>query len=151
MRTLLLLLLFVSSCSSTVQTYAQRSAARPKPQSQDMARWAGKYPDDKFMNQPLISAPLRRILSKADYASLRDYNLMTPIERVGDYLVTNAQIKYSMPNESLNIAFNLKDNSVYVVFWKGDDNPTHRKFSTKNNEFNLPDDVLKELGLKEQE
>jgi len=26
----------------------------------------------------------------------------------------------------------------------------HRKFSTKNNEFNLPHEVLDELGLKEQ-
>jgi hypothetical protein len=25
----------------------------------------------------------------------------------------------------------------------------HRKFSTKNNEFNLPDEVLDEIGLKE--
>src|SRR5262245_16057090 len=112
MKTLMLILLLVAP----IQTLAQRSAGRAKPRPPDMARWAGKYPDARFMNQPLISTPLRRILSKPDYASLRDYNLMTPIERVGDYLVTNAQIKYSMPNESLNIAFNLKDNSVYVVF-----------------------------------
>ncbi|HEX6650785.1 MAG TPA: hypothetical protein VF075_14640 [Pyrinomonadaceae bacterium] len=146
MKTLILVLLLVAP----PQTLAQRSAARAKPRPLDMSSWAGKYPDAKFMNQPLISTPLRRILSKADYVSLRDYNLMTPIERVGDYLVTNAQIKYSIPNERLNIAFSLKDNSVYVVFWKGDDNPTHRKFSTKNNDFNLPDEVLKELGLKEE-
>jgi hypothetical protein len=36
--------------------------------------------------------------------------------------------------------------AVYVVFQKGEE---RRKFSTKNNEFNLPDEVLEELGLKE--
>ena len=49
--------------------------------------------------------------------------------------------------ETLNLAFNLNDNSVYVVFWKGEE---HRKFSTKNNQFNLPDEVLEEIGLKEE-
>ena len=90
---------------------------------------------------------MRRILSKADYDSIRDYNLMTPIVRVGDYLVTNANMKYSDPLENLNVAYNLKDKSVYVVFWKGEE---HRKFSTRNNEFNLPDPVLEELGLKKE-
>ena len=112
-----------------------------------MTKWAGKYPDAKFFNQPQIKNPLRRILSKKDFNSISDYNLMTPIVRVGDYLVTNASIKYSTPTESLNVAFSLKDRSVYVVFWKDEQ---HRKFSTKNNQFNLPDEVLKELGLKEE-
>ena len=116
-------------------------------QQSPMSKWAGKYPDNKFFNQPSIRNPLRRILSKTDYDSIRDYNLMTPIERVGDYLVTNANMKYSDPLENLNVAYNLKDKSVYVVFWKGEE---HRKFSTRNNQFNLPDDVLKELGLKKE-
>lgn len=144
MRSLIFLLLLVLP----IQTVAQRSASRTR--SQDMARWAGKYPDTKFLSQPLISTHLRRILSKADYASLHDYNLMVPIKRVGDYLVTHSQIKYSIPSETLNLAFSLKDHAVYVVFWKGDDDPTHRKFSTRNNQFDLPDDVLKALGLKEE-
>ena len=129
---------------------AQIHAQRVKPKPPDMTQWAGKYPDRKFFNQPLIRNPLRRILSKEDFASIGDYNLMIPIKRVGDYLLTHATMKYSMPNESLELAFSLKDNAVYIVFWKGDDNPTHRKFSTKNNQFNLPDEVLEELGLKEQ-
>jgi hypothetical protein len=114
---------------------------------QTMARWAGKYPDAKFFAQPQIKTPLRRILTKADYSSIGDYNLMVPIKRVGDYLVTYSTIKYSDPQENLSLAFSLKDNAVYIVFTKDDQ---HRKFSTKNNEFNLPDDVLEELGLKEQ-
>jgi len=122
------------------------SQTRPT-QSQAMAKWAGKYPDAKFFNQPQIRGPLRRILTKADYDSVGYYNLMVPIKRVGDYLVTYASIKYSDPRESLGLAFGIKDNAVYVVFQKGEE---HRKFSTKNNEFNLPDDVLEELGLKEQ-
>jgi len=122
------------------------SQTRPT-QSQAMAKWAGKYPDAKFFNQPQIRGPLRRILTKADYDSVGYYNLMVPIKRVGDYLVTYASIKYSDPLESLSLAFGIKDNAVYVVFQKGEE---HRKFSTKNNEFNLPDDVLEELGLKEQ-
>ena len=116
-------------------------------QRQTMASWAGKYPDAKFFNQAQIKGPLRRILTKADYDSIGDYNLMVPIKRVGDYLVTYASIKYSDPNESLSLAFGLKDNAVYVVFQKGEQN---RKFSTKNKEFNLPDDVLEELGLKDE-
>ena len=123
---------------------AQTRTTRPTT----MARWAGKYPDAKFFNQPQIKTPLRRILTKADYDSIGDYNLMVPIKRVGDYLVTFSTIKYSDPQENLSLAYNLKDNAVYVVFQKGED---HRKFSTKNNEFNLPDDVLEELGLKESE
>ena len=114
---------------------------------QTMTRWVGKYPDAKFFAQPQIRGPLRRILTKADYDSIGDYNLMIPIKRVGDYLVTYSTIKYSDPQENLSLAYGLKDNAVYVVFVKGDE---HRKFSTKNNEFNLPDDVLEELGLKEQ-
>ena len=113
---------------------------------QSMARWTGRYPDAKFFNQPQIRAPLRRILPKADYDSVSYYNLMVPIKRVGDYLVTYASIKYSDPLESMSLAFGLKDNSVYVVFQKGEE---HRKSSTKNNDFNLPDEVLEELGLKE--
>ena len=116
-------------------------------QQTPMAKWAGKYPDAKFFNQPAIRNPLRRILSKTDYDSIGDYNLMTPIVIVGDYLVTNANLKYSDPLENLNVAYNLKDKSVYVVFWKGEE---HRKFSTRNNEFNLPDAVLEELGLKKE-
>ena len=116
-------------------------------QQTPMAKWTGKYPDAKFFNQPAIRNPLRQILSKTDYDSIRDYNLMTPITRVGDYLVTNANIKYSDPLEILNVAYNLKDKSVYVVFWKGEE---QRKFSTRNNEFNLPDAVLEELGLKKE-
>ena len=116
-------------------------------QRQTMARWAGKYPDARFFAQPQIKGPLRRILSKADYNSIADYNLMTPIKRVDDYLVTFLNIKYTEPQESLGLAYGLKDNSIYVVFWIGD---KHRKFSTTNNEFNLPDDVLEVLGLKEQ-
>lgn len=116
-------------------------------QRQTMTRWVGKYPDAKFFAQPQIKGPLRRILTKADYASISDYNLMIPIKKVGDYLVTYATIKYADPLESLSVAYGLKDNAVYVVFLKGEQ---HRKFSTKNNEFNLPDDVLEELGLKEQ-
>jgi hypothetical protein len=120
---------------------------RPTRPQQAMTKWIGKYPDGKFFNQPQIKAPLRRILSKADYESIGDYNLMVPIKRVGDYLLTYASIKYSDPLESLNLAYNLKDNAVYVVFWKGEQ---HRKFSTKNNEFDLPDEVLEELGLKDE-
>ena len=112
-----------------------------------MAKWVGKYPDDKFFNQPALRNSLRRILSKTDYDSIRDFNLMTPIVRVGDYLVTNANMKYSDPLENLNVAYNLKDKSIYVVFWKGEE---HRKFSTRNNEFNLPEAVLEELGLKKE-
>jgi hypothetical protein len=116
-------------------------------QRQPMTRWAGKYPDAKFFAQPQIKTPLRRILSKADYDSITDYNLMIPIRKIGDYLVVYSTIKYSEPQENLALAYGLKDDAVYVVFWKAEQ---HRKFSTKNNEFNLPDDVLEELGLKEQ-
>jgi hypothetical protein len=136
---ILLVILIVAAVPAEPQT---RSTQR-----QTMAKWAGKYPDPKFFNQPQIKGPLRRILTKADYDSVGDYNLMVPIKRVGDYLVTFATIKYSDPQEDLSLAYSLKDNAVYVVFSKADQ---HRRFSTKNNEFNLPDDVLEELGLKEQ-
>ena len=115
-------------------------------QPQSMAKWAGKYPDAKFFSQPLIRTPLRRILSKADYNSIRYYNLMGEIQRVGDYLMTNSSVKYSDPPDSFSLAFNLKDGAVYIVFWVGE---KHRKFSTRNNQFDLPDEVLKKLGLKE--
>ena len=121
---------------------AYPQARRPRPQT--MTKWAGKYPDAKFFNQPLIKSPLRRILSKADYASIGNYNLMTPIKRVGDYLVAFAQIKYSDPLESLSLAFNLKDGATYLIFWEGEQ---HRKFSTSDNRFNLPEEVMKELAL----
>jgi len=114
-------------------------------QRQTMTKWVDKYPDKKFFAQPQIKEPLRRILSKADFDSIADYNLMIPIRKVGDYLVTYSTIKYSEPQENMSIAYGLKDNAVYIVFSQGDQ---HRKFSTKNNEFNLPDDVLQELGLK---
>ncbi len=114
-------------------------------QRQPMAKWVDKYPDKKFFAQPQIKEPLRRILSKADYDSIGDYNLMIPIKRVGDYLVTYSTIKYSEPQQNMSIAYGLKDNAVYIVFTQAEE---HRKFSTKNNEFNLPDDVLVELGLK---
>jgi len=112
---------------------------------QNMSRWAGKYPDEKFFNQPAIKTPLRRLLTKKDYDSITDYNLMIPIKRIGDYLVTYATVKYSDPSETMSLVYNLKDKSIYVIFWQGEN---HRKFSTKNNEFNLPDEVLKEIGLK---
>lgn len=118
-----------------------------QPQPQSMAKWAGKYPDIKFFSQPLIRTPLRRILSKADFNSTRYYNLMSPIKRVGDYLVTYSSVKYSDPLDSLSLAFNLNDGAVYIVFWEGE---KHRKFSTRNNQFDLPDEVLKEMGLKEE-
>jgi hypothetical protein len=114
---------------------------------QDMSKWTGKYPDAKFFNQLAIKTPLRRILSKQDYDSIRNYNLMIPIKQMGDYLVTYATVKYSDPQDSVSVVYNLKDKSVYVIFWEGD---KHRKFSTKNNQFNLPDEVLKEIGLKEE-
>ena len=114
---------------------------------QNMSRWAGKYPDEKFFNQPAIKTPLRRLLTKKDYDSITDYNLMIPIKRIGDYLVTYATVKYSDPAETMSLVYNLKDKSIYVIFWQGEKN---RKFSTKNNEFNLPDEVLKEIGLKEE-
>jgi len=114
---------------------------------QNMTRWPGKYPDAKFFNQPAIKTPLRRILTKADYDSIRNYNLMIPIKRIGDYLVTYATVKYSDPLDTVSVVFNLKDKSVYVIFWEGD---KHRQFSTKNNQFDLPDEVLKEIGLKEE-
>jgi len=137
MKHLKILLLSLLVSVPTVHAQAQRG----------MVRWVGKYPDSKFFIQPQIARPLRRILTKADYASIRDYNLMIPIKRVGDYLVTYATMKYSDPLEALSLAFNLKTNAVYVVFLKGEE---HRKFSTTNNQFNLPDDVLEELGLKEE-
>lgn len=140
MRHLAVLLLFIVSTQLVAQ-----SPKTTRPQQQDMSKWAGKYPDAKFFNQPQIKTPLRRILSREDYASISDYNLMTPIVRVGDYLVTNATIKYSTPTESLNVAYGLKDRTLYVVFWKDEQ---HRKFSTTNHRFDLPDDVLEELGLK---
>ena len=113
-----------------------------------MTRWIGKYPDSRFFTQPQIKTPLRRILTKKDFDAIGDYNLMVPIKRVGDYLVAYSQIKYADPDESLSLAYGLKDNAVYVVFQKGEE---RRKFSTKNNEFNLPDDVLEELGLAHKE
>ena len=137
MKRLTILLLFIVLSQTVGHGQAQRG----------MAHWAGKYPDTKFFNQPQIKRSLRRILTKADYDSIQDYNLMIPIKRVGDYLVTYASMKYSDPVEALNLAFNLKNNAVYVVFWKGEE---HRKFSTRNNEFNLPDAVLQELGLKKE-
>ena len=116
-------------------------------QSPGMETWVGKYPDKKFFNQPAIRIPLRRILSKSDYASItRDYNMIVPIKRVGDYLLTYSFIKYSNPEESFSLAFSLNDQAVYAVFSKAEQ---HRKFSTKNNQFDLPEEVLKELGLKE--
>lgn len=127
----------------SVTTYSQVNRTRP----QSMASWVGKYPNAKFFNQPLIKNPLRRILSKADYDSIADYNLVTPIQRVADHLVVHAEIKYTEPRESLWLAFSLKDGGVYVVLWKGDD---HRKFSTRDNRFNLPAEVLTELGLSDE-
>lgn len=124
---------------------AYPQARRTQPQA--MTKWVGKYPDARFFNQPLIKNPLRRLLSKADYDSIGYYNLMIPIKRFGDYLVTYAVIKYSDPQETLSLAFDLKDGAVYVIFWEGEQ---HRKFSTKDNQFNLPDEVLKEIGLKEE-
>ena len=135
---LLVILALVPVCASPQTRPAQR---------QTMARWTGKYPDAKFFAQPQIKGPLRRILTKADYDSIGDYNLMIPIKKAGDYLVTYSTIKYSEPQENLALAYSLKDNAVYVVFSKAEQ---HRKFSTQNNEFNLPDDVLEELGLKDQ-
>ena len=123
------------------------SLAQSQTPRQDMSKWAGKYPDTKFFSQPAIRTPLRRILTKKDYASISDYNLMIPIKRIGDYLVTYATVKYSDPVESMSLVYNLKDKSVYTIFWVGDQ---HRRFSTKNNQFNLPDEVLKEIGLKEE-
>lgn len=115
-----------------------------RTQSQAMTKWVGKYPDNKFFNQPLLKRPLRRILSKADYASIREYALMRPIERAGDYLVADAQIPYDIQQESISLAFNLKDGAVYIIFWEGEQ---HRKFSTKNNQFDLPKEVLEKIGL----
>ena len=135
--TLLAIALLIS-----VTAYAQASRTQPP----DMTKWVGKYPDAKFFAQPRIKSPLRRILSKADYDSIRNYNLMVPIERVGDYLLAYSEIKYSDPRESLSLAFNLKDGAVYIIFWEGEQ---HRKFSTRNNQFDLPDEVLKKIGLKE--
>ena len=128
--------------------YSQASQSQPQTtQPQSMAKWTGKYPDAKFFSQPLIRTPLRRILSKADYNSIRYYNLMGQIQRVGDYLVTNSSVKYSDPPDSFSLVFSLKDGSVYIVFWEGE---KHRKFSTRNNQFDLPHEVLKEMGLKEE-
>ena len=112
-----------------------------------MSKWVDKYPDAKFFNQLSIKTLLRRLLTKKDYDSIRDYNLMIPIKRIDDYLVTYASVKYSDPLETMSLVYNLKDKSVYVIFWEGE---KHRKFSTKNNQFNLPDEVLKEIGLKEE-
>ena len=125
---------------TSVSAYPQASRTRPRA----MARWAGKYPDEKFFNQPLIKRPLRRILSKEDYESIGGYFLMTPIKRVGDYLVTWSQVKYSDPMKSLSVAFSLKDGAVYAVFWEGEQ---RREFSTKGNRFDLPEAVQKEMGL----
>lgn len=127
-----------------VSITAYPQARRTQPQS--MTKWVGKYPDTKFFSQPQIKIPLRRLLSKADYDSIRDYNLMIPIKRFGNYLVTYAVIKYADPQESLSLVFDLKDGAVYVIFWKAEQ---HRKFSTQDNQFSLPDDVLTEIGLKE--
>ena len=124
-----------------------QSLAHSQQQPQNMSRWAGKYPDAKFFNQLSIKTPLRRILTKQDYDSITNYNLMVPIKRIGDYLVTYASVKYSDPPDTVSVVYNLKDKSVYVIFWEGDQ---HRKFSTKNNQFNLPDEVLEEIGLKDE-
>ena len=136
------LILLAIALLMSVAAYPQ--ARRPRPQT--MTKWVARYPDDKFFNQALIKTPLRRILSRADYAAIGNYNLMIPIKRVGDYLVTFAQIKYSDPLETLSLAFNLKDGAVYIIFWEGEQ---HRKFSTRENQFSLPEEVMKELGLKE--
>src|SRR5678816_999513 len=81
--------------------------ARPT-QPQAMTKWVGKYPDAKFFNQPLIKSPLRRLLSEADYDSIGDYNLVIPIKRFGNYLVTYAAVKYSDPQKTLFVVFDLK-------------------------------------------
>lgn len=81
-----------------ISAYPQ--ARRTSPQA--MTKWVGKYPDAKFFNQPPIKSPLRRLLSKADYDSIGDYNLMIPIKRFGNYLVTYAVIKYADPQETLS-------------------------------------------------
>jgi hypothetical protein len=117
------------------------------PAQQSMSNWAGKYPGAKFFNQQAIKTPLRRILTRSDYASIRDYNLIVPIKRLGDYLVTYGMVKYSDPVESMSVVYGIKDKAVYVLFSKGEE---HRKYSTKNNQLNLPDEVLVELGLKEE-
>jgi hypothetical protein len=126
----------------SITAYPQERRTQPHA----MAKWVGKYPDAKFFNQPLIKKPLRRILSKADYDSIGSYNLMVPIKRIEDYLVTASTIKYSDLQEDLHLVFNLKDGAVYIIFWK---EKQHRKFSTKDNQFNLPDEVLIEIGLEE--
>lgn len=125
-------------------TSAYPQPKRPQPSSMNI--WAGKYPDAKFFNQPLIKNSLRRILSKDDYDSIANYNLMTPIVRIGEHLVAHREVKYAEPRESLWLALSLKDGAVYIVFWTGEE---HRKFSTNNNQFNLPEEVLTELGLSE--
>ena len=115
------------------------------PQTRSLTtKWVDKYPDAKFFNQPQIKGPLQRILTKADFDSLGDYNVMIPIRRVGDYLLAYRSIKYSEPVASVSLAYGLKDNAVYIVFSQDEQ---HRKFSTKSNEFNLPKEVLDELGL----
>ena len=99
----------------SITAYPQARQTQP----QAMTKWVGKYPDGKFFNQPLIKSPLRRLLSKADYDSIGHYNLMVPIKRFGDYLVTYAGIKYSDPQETLSLVFDLKDGAVYIIFWRG--------------------------------
>jgi hypothetical protein len=133
--TLLAVLLLMSFTASPQALRAEQG---------EMANWAGKYPDDKFFNHPPIKGPLRRVLSKADYASIGDYNLMTPIKRVGHYLVANSEIKYSDPQKTLSLAFDLEGGAVYVVFREGEG---HRGFSTEGNRFDLPEEVLEEIGL----
>jgi hypothetical protein len=136
------IILLAAALLMSVTAYPQARQLRP----QTMTKWVAKYPDAKFFNQPLIKSPLRRILSRADYASIGNYNLMVPIKRVGDYLVTYAQIKYADPLATVSLIFDLKDGAVYIIFWEGEQ---HRKFSTKENQFNLPEEVLKEIGLKQ--
>ena len=96
----------------TVEAFPRGQAS---PNSIDLEKYVGKYPNELFREVPAIKTRLRQLLG-ANYEAFTDrMQVQVPFEKDGDVLVTRGCMAHSCTIEEAILAIDLNDASVYVA------------------------------------
>jgi len=85
------------------------------PNSIDLEKYAGKYPNEMFRDVPAIKTRLRQLLGTNYNEFIDRMQVQVPFEKDGDVLVTRGCMPHSCTIEEAILAIDLNDASVYVA------------------------------------
>jgi hypothetical protein len=111
--------------------------------------WAGHYPSEALkpgagglFEQAAIKAPLARLLSKADRATLSQLSVETPVKRIDDFIVVDKCRPHNCGADMATVVIDPRSGHVWVNFFVREaQRVVTRWYGEEDDESALPDSV----------